>query len=521
MFVQHSGALESEPNETSCSDLSSCTKCTVKARCSWSLEQQSCIKNAEFHSTSLIVSDITKCPRFSVVKKYKYFNQRNITYHYSIKVANDSVGFMNFLSNKKMSCGNKNRGKFGVEIKEDEIICPPLFFEFIIFKFFRKQSFIKYVATKFNDVTLRLDNVVDHFVTFYEHESCANDNGDQYCATCGWNKDKYLHYLQWCSSKNTCKSQKHKHMNSIDDGRSEFNYLSQINEKAYVANDCAEINVTAVDPLNGPRAGGTVMTITVRNHWILAENGMVTVTVAGTECANPRTSGRETITCTTSPPVNATTGGIMSGPVRVEYSSTDGGSLTVESSQTFQFLVCGTPRPVIDAHQQLSGAAAGGTAVPLRGGHFVEPCVVSPARMYVDLPNGDRQFADGYCDQPVNDTYMVCPSPRANVTGWDASPDHDGWLLEFGLDVINFTARNQSFYVDGPPSLGFHVQPERAPYSRTPFKLMFVIGAALALVSVLVLTLVLFLRMRGLLVFQKTSRDPPLLSAECETSMAN
>jgi len=51
-----------------------------------------------------------------------------------------------------------------------------------------------------------------------------------------------------------------------NNGKEQFNL-----KLAHLTNDCAEINVTAVDPLTGPESGGMTVTITVKNYKILAE----------------------------------------------------------------------------------------------------------------------------------------------------------------------------------------------------------------------------------------------------------
>jgi len=94
--------------------------------------------------------------------------------------------------------------------------------------------------------------------------------------------------------------------------------------------------------------------------------------------------------------------------------------------------------------------------VPVRGVHFVTPCVASSAQLFVVLPDGIIQFESSYCDIPVNDTYMVCLLPRVDTSKWlDEVSSDEGILLNFGLNVMNFIG-NQSLFVEGP-SYGFHI----------------------------------------------------------------
>lgn len=92
--------------------------------------------------------------------------------------------------------------------------------------------------------------------------------------------------------------------------------------------------------------------------------------------------------------------------------------------------------------------------MPVRGVHFVEPCVVSPTRLFLMQPNETMVFASSYCDPPVNNTYMICRSPRLDFEGVD-----EGWLLNFGINVMDFT-RNRSLFVNGPSlSFAVHLDP--------------------------------------------------------------
>ncbi|XP_025207649.1 plexin-B-like [Melanaphis sacchari] len=454
IFPLSSSTLETKLNKIDCSDSMTCSKCAIKPMCVWSLEQQTCENENQFNSSSLKASRIDECPKFSVTKEFKY-NNLQIVFNLIVKLSNDSIGFSNYLNNNcTFYVGQKKCKKINIIKSNNEIIISscPFHLNRTYFTDVHSSSYTYFTFIKFNDVMLRFDNVADHYITFYKQEVCSTDEKHKIsCATCAWNNDGYSNYLRWCSFNNTCKIQKEQYLKNY-----EFN-----TKTAYVKNDCAEINVTAVDPLTAPKTGGTIVTIIIRNHRIFAENRNITVTVAGTVCSNPRTSGPETITCTTSQS-NETS----YGPIVVEYSSLTGGVLKIESSQIFQFYVsstCGTPSPILDGDQQLGGVESGGTSVWIRGDHFVEPCVVSSALLYVDLSNGVRQYAKSYCDTPTNDTYMVCRSPSVNGIG---NASVVGQLLNFGLDITfkkNDSSMNDSLLVDvRNPLLKYHVHPD--PY---------------------------------------------------------
>ncbi|XP_026804965.1 uncharacterized protein LOC113548336 [Rhopalosiphum maidis] len=459
MFKSVSSTLETESKNTSCSNAITCTKCTIKAQCQWSLEQQNCIKKTNF--SNLIASTIGECPQFSVDKQYNY-DSSFISLKYTFKVSNDSVGFTNYLRTSQIFL-RRTSSLHSAIVKQ--IINDSFIFSFNTpteyFNILNNQSITEFLFIEFNNVTLRFDNVADHYVTFYRpNNECDNYEKKEFCATCAWNYNGYANYLRWCSNKTLiCEGRKQLYLKNRSEEIFPINrFVDQRIEEAYVTNDCSEVKVIAVHPLSGPHTGGTVVTITVKNHRILAEDQTILVMVAGTVCTNPRTLGSETITCTTSPWVNVTGGPPALGPILVKYSS-DKGRLTIESSQRFQYDVhptCGSPKPVLDAEQQLRASEFGDIVVPVRGVHFVTPCVASSARLFVKLPDGIMQFASSYCDIPVNDTYMVCRSPRVDSRGWpDRNLSDEGLLLNFGLNVM-YSIGNQSLSVEGP-SGGFHV----------------------------------------------------------------
>ncbi|KAL5245035.1 hypothetical protein ACI65C_012445 [Semiaphis heraclei] len=416
-----------------------CTKCTINPMCVWSLKQQECEDKNQFNSSSLIISRNGECPQFSAVTTYQYDDYKYISINYTVNIKNNLVGFINYLKESQLYFEIQPNFRTPVtQFNETHILC-----SFAIQKLsVTTVPYTGFLLIKFNDTMLRLDNVADHYVTVYGLKECDTNQKYKPCVTCGWNKNGYSNYLKWCSPENNyCKDKKSLFMKN--------NANNQLNEKvAYVTNDCPEINVTAVDPMSGPETGGTTVTIIVRNHWIFVESRTVKVTVAGTECVNSRTSKLGTIICTTTKPV-----GTPSGPIVVEYSSIET-VLRIESSQIFQFC----QNPVLEAFQLLVGKVSGGTSVSVRGSHFLEPCVVSSARLYVDLPDGIRWYAYSFCDPPLNDTFMVCRSPRMNSARWNGNQSVVGRLFNFGLDVMKF-AGNQSFHVNGT-SLSFYVHPD-------------------------------------------------------------
>jgi len=318
-----------------------CTECTIKVQCAWSLEYQTCVENTHFNLSNLTIYSQEKCPRFSVVTKYKYNNLLNHL-KYIVKVTNDDLNFMDYLKKNILFCNSTKIDVYKKIIKNDKIICSANILT-SHFKSQSVQSITEFIYIKFNGVLLRLDNAADHYVTFYEHE-CAEGKKDENCATCTWNHNGFAHYVRLCSSGNSCEGHNEFHRWHNDVGESWYSNKPKVNGQ------CAEINVTAVDPLSGTMAGGTAITVTVKNHSIFADNRTIMVTVAGMVCGEPWTSGPETIICFTTPPPDGKKYGAPSGPVSVKYTSRKG-ELIIRSSQTFNYnyvvITNGATRPVM------------------------------------------------------------------------------------------------------------------------------------------------------------------------------
>jgi len=337
IFESHGITLGKELNDEDCSAAWTCSKCTIKGPCGWSFAYQKCVDKTLLNFSSFTIYSKEKCPQFSVVTKQVYTNEL-ISLQYIVKVSNDEVGFMNYLKESNFYCNSTTIDVHTQMIKNDEIICSSTISK-MYFKLHSVQSFTEFIYIKFKSGVLHLDNVADHYVTFCEHE-CAENKKDENCAACSW-IDNGFEFVRLCSSGNPCGGNNELYMYHNGMGKS-LNYNT-----GWVMNQCAEINVTSVDPLSGTLAGGTNITITVKNHFILEENRNVMVTVAGMICADPRTSGPETITCITTPPLDHTYVA-PSGPVLVNYTSRET-ELIVESSQIFHYYVDFTsdsPRPV-------------------------------------------------------------------------------------------------------------------------------------------------------------------------------
>ncbi|CAI6359046.1 unnamed protein product [Macrosiphum euphorbiae] len=181
--------------------------------------------------------------------------------------------------------------------------------------------------------------------------------------------------------------------------------------------------ITEIGPSCGPLTGGTLLTVRGRH---LDAGSLVTIAVAVGDGLTPpvpcevvaRHSDR--ILCLTGPsnrPATCTVSVVFDKTLRVQNGTTGGPLVFTYAAE-----------PVLAAGQQLEGIASGGIAVPVRGTGFA---CVSEAKMYVDR-GGVRRVAAGHC-HPVNDTYMVCGTPKLDGPRAGALPER----LRFGFHVLH------------------------------------------------------------------------------------
>jgi len=338
VLTSQCNTLKTESNITNCNDAFTCTKCTINDQCQWSLELQECISISKtpLNSMRLIVSSAEKCPRFSVVKNY-YYHKKIINLNYTVKISNDNFALMGFFQNSytctspSIIIHKQNWTKF---VHHSRISCSASV-SMRYFKHYSNHSLTEFISIQFDDgILLRFDDVIDHYITFYEHE-CDKSKENEYYASCTWtNHDGYSHFVRLCSFNNSCEG--HNEFFKSHNGKGQYWNSNSLTIK----DECAEINVMNFNPLSGPQARDMIATITVKNHMIFEENRNLTVMVAGADCINLKISGPETITCTISPLFDYLCEK-LTGPILVMYSSSES-KLTIESSQIFEFYVDNT-----------------------------------------------------------------------------------------------------------------------------------------------------------------------------------
>lgn len=178
--------------------------------------------------------------------------------------------------------------------------------------------------------------------------------------------------------------------------------------------------ITDISPSCGPLTGGTLLTVRGRH---LDAGRLVTIVMTvgdGIPLSVPcEVVARHTnrILCLTGPSNKA-----APGAINVVFDKT----LSVQDGTSGPLMFIYTAGPVMAEGQQFGGIASGGTIVTVRGTGFT---CVSDATMYVDR-NGIRRVATGHC-HPVNDTYMLCSTPKLDGPKAGALPER----LRFGFHV--------------------------------------------------------------------------------------
>lgn len=380
--------------ELDCPESTTCTTCTKKPLCSWSVELQACantklLRAPQSNLQQLIIHNETRCPRFEAVNKSSV---AGVSFKYTVRISNDAEGSVTaFLAGSTITCCIESCD-FRGSVVDDSIVCvavraPRSYFAD------GATALISYIYVMIGDRKLRFDDDADHYYTIYDRDcspatSAAEAND---CATCLWTDGGYKHYLKSCPTGDPCTGPYWVYDKRDADG----------NEKLRFADDdlvrvrCAEIGILSVRPLYAPRTGSgtTAMTITVRNHRMLAENRTVTVAVAGRRCEDPVTYDDRTITC--SVPQHhpssavAAASSAFAGPVEVVYTPTSSSSssrssstmratrFALRSSETVGFV-----DPETISVSPTCGPASGGTKLTVRGrfldaGNAVRVSVVS------------------------------------------------------------------------------------------------------------------------------------------------
>lgn len=362
-FMLHSNSLETDSiTEIDCSESNTCIKCMNKTLCTWSIELQSCFNTKLLQAPlgNLTVHNEMHCPRFTVVNKSSV---AGVSFKYTVRISNDVKGVVtSFLNSSTITCCIESCD-FRGSVVADSIVCAAIRTPWSYFADGSK-ALISYIYVMFGGKKLQFDNDADHYYTIYDRDCAASvaSTADD-CATCRWNDRFYKHYLKWCPTGNPCMGSYQIYDKRDLDADKKFLFT----DDDVVRVHCAEISILSVRPLYVPQTGGgtTTMTITVRNHRMLAENRTVTVAVAGRRCENPVTYNERTITCSLLQSSVTT----AAGPVEVVYASS---LSSARPSQNKRFMLTssetiGFVDPETTSVRPTCGSISGGIALTVRG----------------------------------------------------------------------------------------------------------------------------------------------------------
>ncbi|XP_026805420.1 plexin A3-like [Rhopalosiphum maidis] len=412
-FTTCANALKAESvvMKIDCPESNTCTTCTKKPLCSWSVELQACLKTKLLQAprSNLIIHNETHCPRFTVVNKSSV---AGASFKYTVRILNDAEGAVAaFLNSSTITCCIESCD-FRGSVVDDSIVCVAIRTPRSYFAD-GATALISYIYVMFGNKTLRYDDDADHYYTIYDRDcavSVATAAADD-CATCLWNDAGYKHYLKLCPTGHPCTGSYWVYDKRDEDGNMKFRFAAADDEVVRIR--CAELSILSVRPLYAPRTGSgtTTMTITVRNHRMLAENRTVTVAVAGRHCEYPVMYDDRTITCSV-PQSSASVA--AAGPVEVVYTSSSSSRrrttrFALRSSETVGFV-----DPETTSVRPTCGPASGGSTLTVRG-RFLD--TGNAVRVTVVADAGEKEAGETVimtCDTVSRDRHtIVCRTAAA------------------------------------------------------------------------------------------------------------
>lgn len=311
-------------DEVDCSRYVKCLECTNEIACGWSSSTQRCV-HLNKEQVPLTVYKPTDCPRVSAVRRTAAASSGKVLrYQYAVRIDNDFNGhFQRYLGRRNLTCAFGGRpGVTAAHVVDgNTVVCEPV--EVVHATLYDMKVYNTYHShVMFDDgVVLRLDDDADHYTSFLRDDCGDNDD---HCVTCLWYDVPagYRYYVKLCSSANRCVGRAAGRFEYFD--RRSVADLSpatgSVGPVVHVGGGCPDAHVVSVLPESGPWIGHTDVTVTVRNHAVLADNRYVNVTVAGRVCANP-TPGPDgrSVTCTVADWTAADGRRPDSGPVEVRY----------------------------------------------------------------------------------------------------------------------------------------------------------------------------------------------------------
>lgn len=424
MYVSRSSAFKMVSDRDNCSGYKSCTPCTTKSTCKWSLVYQSCTKEKQqltSNYSNLTIRNQSHCPRYIITKKMAFVGEQ---YRYTVGLSNDVTGFAQYLQKRDIVCDfGDGREVEAWVINNTKIVC-----NIVVQPDFPNEPVVSRLlvynhSVIVDGVLLGLDDMSDYYFHSYRgdsHYRCSGPERDDDCVSTFWyDTAGARNYLKQCQAENPCTGA----------------YVTSIGVTAATA-QIPKLKILAIDPIVAPWTGVTTMTVRVTNRWSLIERNttaIVTVTVAGRDCVDPRAiDDGQTVACEMSPVAADELGRVR---VRVTFRGRDHRqmSITVTSLQYLHKVY-----PEITGFSPKCGHVNGGTRLTVTGHHLN---AIGNSTM-VNVLIGEQQIKCRTVER--TDDHITCETDqaKANATGVVE--------VKFGQSLVKYVTAPLFVYTHDP-----------------------------------------------------------------------
>lgn len=426
MYVYRSSAYEmvSEYSDSvNCSRYRSCVPCTTKNVCKWSLVHQNCRRRKEsltLGHSHLTIRNQSHCPRYVVTKKSAFVGEQ---YKYTINLSNDVIGYARYLQRREIIC-DFGDGTSQVEawIQNDTVIvCNSIMQPDFPMEPVVRRLLVYAHSVIIDGELLGLDDMSDYYFHSYRsdsHHHCGGPETNDDCVSAFWyDTAGKRNYLKRCPATNPCTG----------------SYTTLIGPTTSVA-FVPELKILTIDPIVAPWTGATTITIRVTNRWAFIEdNAIVTVAVAGRDCADPRLmDDGHAVACEMSPVATDELGRVR---VRITLHGRDHyqASLSVTSLHNLHMV-----RPEITGFSPTCGHVNGGTRLKIAGRHLNG---IGDSTT-VNITVGEQHIE---C-RPIelSDDHITCETGRANENATGVVQ------VKFGRSLVKYIADPLFVYTAEP-----------------------------------------------------------------------
>lgn len=321
------------------------------------MDRQTCAEMTDPHDPASVrhlwANVVDDCPMYMI--DYNAVRENNDSdsdqLYYAIDVTNDSQGFVEFVNRTAaVTCTVGDIRLPGRVADGRRIACDPVPV---------RWPSVTHCHVTFGDTVLRLEQKSDYYYVYFG-SLLAHQTKE--CVSCQWDgPDDLAYYWKLCTFPDG---------NELEylDVRNAADLAPRLNGARPVtviggSDRCPDVGVQHVEPSSGPWAGGMSLRITVNVHRTMMAGKalLVSVTVAGYDCANPETVDNRTIACTVAK--NHRAGNEeTAGSVRVTY-KTSRQTYVLESDPTaFRFMY-----PRVTGVTPACGPLEGGALLDVRG----------------------------------------------------------------------------------------------------------------------------------------------------------